>query len=499
MLGTYYTFPELLLWIPFVTGLIAIFIKNAKSVKDFALFSSLATLIVSVISLSFTDVAHHPEYFNYNNVSYVWMPYIGSSFSVGLDGMGHVLTFLTAFSFPIIFAVTYKTDYKNANGFYALMLLFQAGLMGVFVSMDALLFYFFWELALIPAYFLCSRWGGEKRVAATFKFFVYTFVGSLLMLIGIIYVYQFTPAVTPDAAHSFSLAAFYSNALQPSQQNWVFWLFFAAFAVKMPIFPLHTWQPDTYEQAPYSTVMVLSGVMVKMGVFAMIRWLLPIVPEAVSKFDNLIIILSVIGIVYASCIAMVQDDLKRLVAWASIAHIGLMGAAIFSRNAESLQGVMLEILNHGINIIALWVIVELIDKTTGIRKISQLGGLAQKSPTLSIFFLIIALANIGLPLTNSFVSEFLMFTGLFHFNKWYAAFACVGVILSAVYMLNMMKNVFYGKMNALTENAKAISGLQKIVLSVIVIAILVLGIYPQLILRLTEGTVTDILTRVVVR
>ncbi len=499
MLGTYYTFPELLLWIPFVTGLIALFIRNTKSVKTFALFSSLATLIVSVISLGFSDVANHPEYFNYNNVSYVWMPYIGSSFSVGLDGMGHVLTFLTAISFPIIFAVTYNTDYKSTSGFYALMLLFQAGLMGVFVATDALLFYFFWELALIPAYFLCSRWGGERRIAVTFKFFVYTFVGSLLMLIGIIYVYQHTPSFSPYSAHSFSLAAFYSTALEPAQQNWVFWLFFAAFAVKMPIFPLHTWQPDTYEQAPYSTTMVLSGVMVKMGVFAMIRWLLPIFPDAVAKFDNLVIILCVIGIVYASCIAIVQDDLKRLVAWASIAHIGLMGAAIFSRNAESLQGVMLEIFNHGINVIGLWVIVEIIDRTTGVRKISQLGGLAQKSPTLAIFFLVIALANIGLPLTNSFVSEFLMFTGLFHFNKWYAAFACLGVILSAVYMLNMMKNVFYGKMNPLTENARAMTGLQKLSLSVIVAVILILGIQPDLILRLTEGTVTDILTRVIAK
>lgn len=499
MLGTYFTFPELLLWIPFITGLIAVFIKDAKVVKTFALFSSLATLVVAIISLRFTDVAHHPEYFNYNNVSYVWMPYIGSSFSVGLDGMGHVLTFLTAFSFPLIFAVTYKSEYKNASGFYALMLLFQAGLMGVFISMDALLFYFFWELALIPAYFLCSRWGGEKRIAATFKFFVYTFVGSLLMLIGIIYVYWQTPSLSAQSTHSFSLTAFYNTVLEAKEQNWLFWLFFAAFAVKMPIWPLHTWQPDTYEQAPYSTVMVLSGVMVKMGVFAMIRWILPIFPEAVAKFDNVVIVLSVIGIIYASCIAIVQDNLKRLVAWASIAHLGLMGAAIFSANAESLQGTMLAMLNHGINIIGLWIIVDIIDKTTGVRKISELGGLAQKSPALSIFFLVIALANIGLPLTNSFASEFLMLTGLFHFNKWLAAFACTGVILSAVYMLNMMKNVFYGKMNNLTEKATEMTGVQKLALSVIVIFILVLGIYPQLVLHLTEGTVTDILGRVSIK
>jgi len=499
MLGTYFTFPELLLWIPFITGLIAIFIKDAKTVKAFALFSSLATLAVAIISLCFTDVTHHSEYIAYNNVSYVWMPYIGSGFSVGLDGMGYVLTFLTAFSFPLIFAVNYKTDYKNTPGFYALMLLFQAGLMGVFVAMDALLFYFFWELALIPAYFLCSRWGGEKRIAATFKFFVYTFAGSLLMLIGIIYVYWHTPALSAESTHSFSLTAFYNTVLKPGQQNWLFWLFFVAFAIKMPIFPFHTWQPDSYEQAPYSTVMVMSGIMVKMGVFAMIRWLLPVFPVAVARFGHVAIILSVTGIIYASCIAIVQNDLKRLVAWASIAHLGLMGAAIFAGNAESLQGTMLDMLNHGVNIIGLWMIVDIIDKTTGVRKISELGGLAQKSPALSIFFLVIALANIGLPLTNSFASEFLMLTGLFHFNKWYAAFACTGVILSAVYMLNMMKNVFYGKMNSLTENAKAMTGLQKLALSVIVIFILVLGIYPQLVLHITDETVTGILGRIAIK
>ncbi len=495
MLGTYYTFPELLLWIPFVTGLITFFIKKSTSVKAWALFSSLATLVVSVISLFYSDTAHHTEYFLYNNVSYFWLQYIGSSFSVGLDGMGHLLTFLTAFSFPLIFAVTYKTEYKNSNAFYGLMLLMQAGFMGVFVAMDALVFYFFWELALIPAYFLCSKWGGEKRIQATFKFFIYTFTGSLLMLTGIIYVYLQTPALTATADHSFSLRAFYSIALEPSQQNWLFWLFFLAFAIKMPIFPFHTWQPDTYEQAPYSTVMVLSGVMVKMGVFAMIRWLLPVLPSAVAKFDHLVVALCVIGIIYASCIALLQNDLKRFVAWSSIAHIGLMGAAIFSQTVSGLQGVMVEMLNHGINIIALWIVVDIIDKKTGTRKISELGGLALKSPALAIFFVIIALANIALPLTNAFVSEFMMFNGVFQFGKWLGAFACIGIILSAVYMLNVVQKVFFGNTSAFTQNAIVLSAGQKVILSVIVVSILILGIYPQPVFQLTHDTVADILQR----
>ncbi len=496
MLGTYYTFPELLLWIPLITGVISFFIRKESSVKAFALFSSLATLVVSIISLCYSDYANHSEYFLYNNVSYVWLPYLGSSFAVGLDGMGFLLTFLTAFTFPIIFAATYKSEFKNSNSFYGLMLLSQAGLMGVFVAMDMLVFYFFWELALIPVYFLCSKWGGERRIQATFKFFIYTFAGSLLMLVGIIYMYLHTPALTASAEHSFSLQAFYNTILSPNRQAGLFCLFFIAFAIKMPIFPFHTWQPDTYEQAPYPVVMVMSGIMVKMGIFAMIRWLLPLFPLAVHSFGNVVITLSVIGIIYASCIAMVQNDLKRLVAWSSIAHIGLMGAAIFSLTNSGLQGVMLEMFNHGINIIALWIVVDIIDKKTGVRKISELGGLAAKSPALAIFFLAIVLANIALPLTNTFISEFLMFNGLFQFNKWFAAVACIGIILAAVYMLNMMQKVFFGPSNSLTENARPIDVRQKIILSILVVTILALGIYPEPVFHLTHNTVKDILLRV---
>lgn len=499
MLGTYYTFPELLIWIPLVTGLITVFIRNNNSVKIFALLSSIATLVVSVISLCYSDIGRHPEFFYYSNVSYVWMPYIGSSFSVGLDGMSFLLTFLTAFSYPLIFAATYKTEYKNGNVFYALMLLAQAGIMGVFVATDALLFYFFWELALIPLYFLCSKWGGEKRIQATFKFFVYTFLGSLLMLVGIIYVYTHTSSVSLYSAHSFSLNAFYNSTIGIKQQDWLFWLFFAAFAVKIPIFPLHTWQPDVYEQSNYPSVMVLSGIMVKMGVFGMIRWLVPMFPYAVAKYDHFVVVLCIIGILYASCIALYQNDLKKFVAWSSIAHLGLMGAAIFSMNAMGLQGVMLEMFNHGINILALWIIVDIIEKKTSVRRISELGGLGIKSPSLAIFLVIIAFANIALPLSNSFVSEFLMFNGVFHFNKWFAAFACLGIVLSAVYMLSMVQKTFYGKENALAEKAKPMSGMQRIVLFVIVLAILFLGIYPEPVIHLTQSTVTSILNRGIIK
>lgn len=486
MFGKYITFPELLLWVPVFTGLIAFAIKNKRSVKTFAIISSLITLGISVASLFYID---NTKYLSYNNVSYIWLEFIGSNFSVGMDGMAHLLTFLTAVSFPIIFAATSNNNFKQPNAFYGLMLLSQAGLMGVFVAMDALVFYFFWELALIPVYFLSSIWGGDKRVQVTFKFFIYTFVSSLLMLLGIIIVYLHTSSAGQTSEHSFSIRAFYSASLTLKEQLWVFWLFFIAFAVKMPVFPFHTWQPDTYEQSPAPVTMVLSGIMVKMGIFAVLKWVLPVFPEALSHVNNIIIGFSIFGMLYASIIAMVQNDLKRLVAYSSIAHIGLMCASIFTLNTMALQGVMIQMFNHGINIIGLWIVVDIIETHTGVRKMSELGGLALHTPLLAIFFVIIALANIALPLTNAFIGEFSMFTGLFQYNKWFAAFAGISIILSAVYTLNMVQKIFYGKDNINTKVVSLITLNQKLILSVIVIFIFVLGIYPKPVFELTNDTV----------
>ena len=357
--------------------------------------------------------------------------------------------------------------------------------------MDALVFYFFWELAIIPIYFLASQWGGEKRIQATFKFFVYTFAASLLLMVGIIYVYLHTP----DS--SFALSSFLKAKLPAGGEKLVFWMFLAAFAVKMPLFPFHTWQPDTYEQSAAPVTMILSGVMVKMGVFALIRWLIPVFPYATGLFTNIVIGLSVAGMVYASCIAWVQDDLKRLVAYSSIVHVGLMCAAIFARNQSGTEGVMLQMFNHGINIIGLWIVVELIEKHFGTRKISQLGGIAASSPVLTVFLVIIALANIALPLTNAFVGEFLMFNGLFQYGKWTTAIALTTIILSAVYTLNMVQKVFYGNTNSLTASgAGMVKRSPAAALTIVVIIILLLGVYPKLLLDLTKDTVNVFMNRV---
>jgi len=265
--------PVLLILIPLLSGLAAFFFKNEKAVRSWVLFSSLITLAVSVLGLTVLKADSYLQY------KVNWISSINSSFSVKLDGMGQILCLLTAVSFPLVFISTWRTKFKKPNNFFALMLLMQVGLMGVFLAMDALLFYFFWELALIPAYFLCSQWGGERRIAVTFKFFIYTFTGSILMLVAIIYIYL----QTPD--HSFDISAFYNAPVNTGSESWLFWLMFIAFAIKMPIFPLHTWQPDTYEQSPTAVTMILSGVMVKMGVLGMIRWLMPVLHLAFYQWQ----------------------------------------------------------------------------------------------------------------------------------------------------------------------------------------------------------------------
>jgi NADH-quinone oxidoreductase subunit M len=303
------------------------------------------------------------------------------------------------------------------------------------------------------------------------------------MLVGILYLYF----KTPD--HSFAIQSFYHLKLSVSEQYVGFWLFFIAFAIKMPIFPFHTWQPDTYEQSSTAVTMILSGVMVKMGLYGVIRWLLPIFPDAVSKFSHLIIILCVIGMLYASLIAIKQNDIKRLIAYSSIAHIGLLCAAIFSNQTMAMQGVMIQLFNHGINVIGLWIVADAIEQQFGTRKFSELGGLAKNAPGFAILFMIMILANIALPLTNSFIGEFLMFNGLFRYNFWIAAIAMISVILTTVYSLNMFQKICYGKEVMLTANAKPDDINDEMMLGVLMILILVLGIYPQPILQLTHDSV----------
>lgn len=466
--------------VPLIGGLLSFFIKDGRAVRVWSLAVSIITALLAVIGTRYITSQDALQF------STPWMGSLNSTFSLKLDGMAKILCLLTAIAYPVIFVGTWRSEYRKPNNFFGLMLLAGAGLMGVFTSMDALVFYFFWELALIPVYFLCSGWGGPKRILVTFKFFIYTFTGSVLMLIGLLYLYY----QTPD--RSFSIQSFYAlSGTKGWSQTLVFWLLFAAFAVKMPIFPFHTWQPDTYEQSPTAVTMVLSALMVKMGVYGLIRWVMPVVSTAAYAWGDVVSTLSVIGIIYASILAIQQNDLKRLIAYSSIAHIGIMALAIFSETQLALQGVMMQMFNHGVNILGLWIVVELIERQFGTRKLSELGGIAAKAPSLATLLVIMAFANISLPLTNAFVGEFMMFSGVFastysKYNFVFTVLALLSIILAAVYTLTMVQKVFFGPANERTANAVDIRLNERLALAVLVVIIFVLGVYPQPLIGITS-------------
>ncbi len=465
--------------IPFVTALLLLFIKKDTSANTIAIVSTLGTLVAAIVVAGKGAVDFNAP----------WIPVLNAQFLLHADGLAKILVLLTAISFPAIIIATSQNQPKQKNIFLSLLLFTQSGLMGVFLSGDALLFYFFWELALIPVYFLSSIWGGEKRIAVTFKFFIYTFLGSLMMLIGIVFVYMHT------SDQSFLIQSFAKANLTGGQQVTAFALFFIAFAIKMPIFPLHTWQPDAYEQSPTAVTMVMSAVMVKMGLYGILRWLLPLFPTAFMAHIHVVVILSVIGILYASFIAIRQDDIKRLIAYSSIAHIGLMNAAIFSHLQIGIQGVMVQLFSHGINVLGLWIVADIIEQQTGTRSMQQMGGLAKKQPTLAILLVGFALANIALPLTNAFVGEFLMFNSLFQYNVWVGAAAGVSIILAAIYTLNMVQKVAYGEVSTQINQMQTINTPAQIVLIVLLIIVFVTGVFPQPLFDLTADSLQQIIVK----
>jgi NADH-quinone oxidoreductase subunit M len=464
--------------IPIVAAIILLFVKQEKWAQDIAIVAGVASLTAAV-NIIINNVA---------GLDLTWLQVLNSRFVLQADGLAKILILLTAISFPAIFIATSKNQVAQKNIHLSLMLFTQAGLMGVFLAGDAMLFYFFWELALIPVYFLCSIWGGERRIAVTFKFFIYTFLGSLFMLIGIIFMYMHTKD------HSFSIASFKAASLTNMQQVTAFALFFIAFAIKMPIFPLHTWQPDAYDQAPTSVTMVLSAVMVKMGLYGILRWLMPLFPAAFSAHTNIVMILSIIGVLYASFIAIRQDNIKKLIAYSSIAHIGLMSAALFANNAIGTQGVLIQLFSHGINVLGLWIIADVIEQQAGTKLLSEMGGLAKKQPTLAILLVAFSFANIALPLTNAFVGEFLMFNSIFQVNPWMAAAAGVSVVLAAIYTLNMVQKCAYGEVGTAIQKMTTNKSAQA-VLIVLIIIVFVTGVYPQPLFDLTKDTLLQLFVK----
>jgi len=474
----------LLIFLPLVGAIITAFAgKSAKIVST--VFSVVSLVLALVIAGNFI-----PSASTQFEVNLPWIADLGINFHAGIDGISMLVILLTNLLVPIIILSSYNHEYKNPAAFYALILFMQCGLLLVFTALDAFLFYIGWEAALIPIYFICAIWGGKDRIRINMKFFVYTIAGSLFMLMGIIYLYLQNPA------HNFDIQAFYALNLDSAQQGWIFWAFFIAFAIKMPIFPFHTWQPDTYTAAPTQGTMLLSGIMLKMGIYGVIRWLLPIVPAGVHDWGQVAIVLSIIGIVYASIIAFTQKDAKRLVAYSSIAHVGLISAGIFAFNQQGMQGAMVQMLSHGVNVVGLFFVLDIIFSRVKTNKIEELGGIAKVAPQLALTFLIIVLGTVALPGTNGFIGEFLLLMGVYNYGIWAAAIAGLTIIFGAVYMLRMYQNIMLGETNSLTITFTDIKGTEKLVLYTICALIIVLGVYPKPILHLTEASVQHLLEQV---
>ena len=465
----------IILLIPFITGLFLFLFRNPATVRLLALSSSVVNLLITIYLI-----------FSSGSVNYSldWVTCMGTKFALGFDGISLIMLLLTNLLFPFIILTGFTRNQRQVSVLNFLILFTQSALIGVFVAQNAFLFYIFWELALIPVYFILLLWGGENRRAITLKFFIYTLAGSLFLLFGIIYLFTLTPGL-----HSTDFSAFNQLKIPGSTQIWLFWVLFIAFAIKMPIFPFHTWQPSTYTMASKQGVMILAGVMTKMGIYGALRFLFPVVPQGVLFWQNTIIILSLTGVIYASVIVFRQTNLKRLIAFSSMAHISLMAAAMFALNFYSLEGLLLQVLSHGVTIVALFYMVTVVNDKTGTFELTQMGGIKHYAPNMAILLLIVVLGSIALPLTAGFVGEFLIITGLFQLSVWFALFGGLTMILGAIYMLYAYQRIMLGEKNPVHVKIKDIHTLDYVILIPLIAIILVLGIYPQPVFDLVGDSV----------
>ncbi|HEY5919779.1 MAG TPA: NADH-quinone oxidoreductase subunit M [Chryseolinea sp.] len=465
---------------------IVLFALRPTNAKVWALAGALIELVGSlVVAAGFV-----PSELYQFKIDVPWITSIGLHFAVGIDGIGLVLILLTTLLVPLIILSSFKASYSDQSTFYGLILIMQMALIGVFTALDGLLFYLFWEIALIPIYFICLIWGGEDRGRITLKFFIYTLAGSLFMLVGLVYLYYQTPS-----PHTFDIQSLYQagRALPAATQGLIFWAMFVAFAIKMPVFPFHTWQPDTYTVAPVQGTMLLSGIMLKMGIYGMIRWLIPVVPVGVQEWGSTAIVLSIIGIIYASCIAIIQKDFKRLIAYSSIAHVGLISAGALTLSTIGVQGAMIQMFSHGIVVFALFYIIEIIFERTDTRALANLGGIRNVAPVLATVFVIVMLGSVALPLTSGFVGEFLLINSLFQYQAWMGAVSGLTIILGAVYMLKTFQRSMSGEVNHTLSGFTDLTNHEKLVLYPVVILIVLIGIYPMPLLNISEASVENLL------
>jgi len=472
--------------------------ENGTLLKSLTMLVTLATFGVS-LPLAFDPIFKTDGGMQYAEFAH-WISvgkFFTMNYNVGIDGISLWLVLLTTFIMPIAVLSTWQAVEKNVKGFMALLLLLETGMLGAFISLDLFLFYVFWELMLIPMYFLIGIWGGKNRIYAAVKFFIYTAVGSLLMLVAILYVYYYATLDGLPMA-DFSIAQFYQMQVPVEAQIWLFLAFAFSFAIKVPMFPLHTWLPDAHTEAPTAGSVILAAILLKMGTYGFVRFAMPLFPEALDTCMPYLATLCVIGIIYGSLVAMVQSDVKKLVAYSSVAHLGFVMLGVFALNLQGLSGGMIQMINHGISTGALFLIVGFIYERRHTREIAEFGGLAKQMPIFATIFMIVTFSSIGLPGTNGFVGEFLALVGAFESKlRWYAVISTSGVILAAVYMLWMFQRVMFGELkNPKNAELKDLSPREVVVMLPLLVFVFWIGVYPNTFFEKMTPAIDNLLVQV---
>ena len=478
---------SILIWLPILGGILILSTggdRNAQLAKKLALGFSAGTFLLSLSIYTDFDITTASMQFVER---YKWIEPLHIQYFLGVDGISMPLIILTTLLTIIVVIAGWEVITHRVAQYMASFLIMEGLMIGVFSSMDAILFYLFWEAMLIPMFLIIGIWGGSNRVYAAIKFFLYTLVGSLLMLVAIIYLY-FTSGQT------FNIASFHATPLTYATQVLIFLAFFAAFAVKVPMFPVHTWLPDAHVEAPTGGSVILAAITLKMGAYGFLRFSIPITPDASSELAIWVIGLSLIAVVYIALVALVQRDMKKLIAYSSISHMGFVTLGFFIFDSQGMEGAIVQMISHGFVSGALFLCVGVLYDRMHSREIDSYGGVANTMPVFSVFFVFFAMANAGLPGTSGFVGEFLVILGSFRVNGWYAVVAGLTLVLGAAYTLWMIKRVVYGEVT--NEKVKAlvdVNGREKVVLGVLVVCVLGLGIYPMPLLEVMHSTVENLL------